>query len=196
MADNNEQNIQQNESVVMIALTKKRGGKKVLAPSMEGYESGYTIDGIYVSDGGESRIFALGDTVAGYGFASEDLPADDENYGKVSPSIGGMDGEESTQCIIDVYQLSSGAPVEAKKYGWLPSAGEFDLLLANKDAFNALAEAAGGTKVETGRYWLSQRRNALYPWFYDIDGNGCGSWLGGSTQLSVRPCMSAYGYEE
>ena len=183
------------ENNVLIALTKKRGGKKYLAPSMEGYETGYNIDGIYIKEGDASRIFALGDITAAYGIASQDLPDTDPNYGKVSPSVGGMDGEESSQCIIDIYQLTEGAVISAKEYGWLPSAGEMDMVAKNIDAVNALLEAAGGTKISDGRYWLSQRRNASYPWFFDAAEKVYGAWVGGSTQLLARPCKSAADWE-
>ena len=182
-------------TIVMLALTKKRGGKKVLAPSMEGYETGYNIDGIYIKVDEVSRIFALKDMAVGYGIDTADLPETDSNYGKIIATMDGMDGEENTQCIIDIYQLTSGAAVSAKEYGWLPSGGEMSMLKDNKEAVNALLEAAGGDVIGNAKYWLSLRRNASYPWFYDGAEDGFGSWKGGSSQLLVRPCMYADAYE-
>lgn len=188
---------EQKTSKVLIALSKKRGSKKILVPSMEGYESGYNIDGIYVTDGTEARIFALADMQKPFGISSQDLPSTDKNYGRLSQSLGGMDGEESSQTLIDIYYLDEGtACVDAREFGWLPAGGEMGLAVANRDAFNALAEALDADPIDGGRYWLSQRRNANYAWFYDADENGYGSWLGGMTQMKVRPVKSAEGYEE
>lgn len=182
---------------VLIALSKKRGSKRILVPSMEGYESGYNIDGIYVEKGGEARIFALADIVKPFGINSTDLSPNDKNYGKISQSIGGMDGEESTQTLIDIYYLEAGtACVDAKEYGWLPAGGELDLALACIEDFNAMCEVLECDPIDSGKYWLSQRRNANYAWFYDVEFGGYGSWLGGMDELKVRPVKSAEGYEE
>lgn len=186
--------MEENNVILLIAVTKNNGGDKLLVPSMDGYKKGYTVDGIYVEKDDVSRIFALKETLFAYGIQSSNLPEGDKHYDEIIPSFGGFDGESSTNTIIDIYQLGADtAAVEAKKYGWLPEAGELDLIANNLDEFNSISELAGGTPLG-GRYWLSQRRNADYPWFYEV-GQGLGSWLGGLNLLKVRPCMSAEGYE-
>lgn len=190
--NNEEQQIAENEARVLIALTKNRGGKKVLAESMEGYESGYTIDGIFVEHNGVARVFAINDQQARFGINSQDLQPGAPHYNEIVPSLGGFNGEEMTQLLIDIYYLQAGdAAVEAQAYGWLPEAGEMDLVADNLEAFNALVEAVGGTPVSNGKYWLAQRRNANYAWFYDAAEKGYGSWVGGMSSLNIRPCMSA-----
>lgn len=186
--------MEENNVRLLIAVTKKNGGEKLLVPSIEGYKKGYTVDGIYVEQDGVARIFAPTEAPLVYGIDSQNLPAEDKHYEEIIPSFGGVDGESSTDTLISIYQLGEGtAAVEARGYGWLPEAGEFDLIANNLEAYNALCAEVSGATVE-GRYWLSQRRNADYPWFYEV-GQGLGSWLGGVNQLKVRPCMSADGYE-
>lgn len=183
---------------VLIALTKESGRvKKILVPSMEGYETGYVVDGIFVEKDEEARIFALDDMEKPFGINSPDLPSTDKQYGKISSTIGGLEGEESTQTLIDIYGFAQGtACVDSQQYGWLPEGGEFDLALADIEKFNQLCEEAGGTPINSGRYWVSQRRNSNYAWFYDVEQNGYGAWVGGLSLLKVRPVMSAEGYKE
>ena len=190
-------NTEQQSSKVLIALTKTRGKNKILVASMDGYGSGYQVDGIYVEQNGVARIFSISESQVGYGIPSQDLKPGDAHYEEITQAMDGYDGEESTQCIIDVYGLHAGtACVEAKTYGWLPAAGEMALVRDNLEAFNAACEAAGGQPIGSGKYWLSQRRNANYPWFYDAAAQGVGSWLGGNSSLLVRPCMAADEYAE
>lgn len=182
----------QNPARVLIALTKNRGGKKVLAESMEGYESGYTVEGIFIEKDGIARLVSINESQARFGINSQDLKPGDAHYGVIEPNLGDYDGEEMTQLLIDIYYLQAGdAAVEAQAYGWLPEAGEMDLVMDNLEAFNALVEALGGTPITNGKYWLSQRRNANYAWFYDAAEKGCGSWIGGMSSLSIRPFKSA-----
>ena len=191
-----EQQVAENEAKVLIALTKKKGGKKILVESMEGYQSGYTVDGIYVEKNGIARIFSISENQARYGINSQDLKPGDAHYEEIVPSLGGYNGEEMTQLLIDIYYLQAGdAAVEAQAYGWLPEAGEMDLVAENVEAFNALIEVVGGTPISNGKYWLAQRRNANYAWFYDAAEKGYGSWIGGMSALNIRPCMSADEYE-
>lgn len=195
--DENINNIEQQQVAetaarVLIALTKTRGGKKILAESMAGYESGYTVDGIFIEKNGIARVFAINAPQAPFGINSHDLQPGSAHYDEIVPSLGGYSGQEMTQLLIDIYNLQDdNAAVLAQAYGWLPEAGEMDLVAENVEAFNALVESLGGTPVTSGKYWLAQRRNAAYAWFYDAAQNGYGSWVGGMSPLLVLPCKSA-----
>ena len=192
-----EESLKNDTARVLIALTKNKGGKMVLAESMEGYESGYSIDGIFIEKDGIARVFAISEQQVRFGINSDDLDPEDRHYGEIVPSLGGYNGEQMTPLLIDIYHLEAGdAAVEAQAYGWLPEAGEMDLIAENIEAFNALIEAVGGTPITNGKYWLAERRNADYPWFYDAAEKGYGSWIGGKSSLNIRPCMSAEGWME
>lgn len=188
--------VEQSVTKVLIALTKKNSGHRILVASMDGHLSD-EVDGIYVEQDGKARIFSLNEKSVRYGIDSPNLPSDDIHYEQIVDSFGGMDGQKSTSILIDIFHLGKNdAAVEASEYGWLPEAGEFELAVNNLEAFNTLAVAAGGNPLSERKYWLAQRRNAKYAWFYDVAHNGLGSWLGGGNQLLIRPVKSAAGYEE
>lgn len=195
-----ENNVQEQEvktSKALIALTKNRGKSKVLVPSMEGYETGYTIDGIYVTDGQNAIILSLAESVLPFGNQSEDLHEGNPLYNVPSPSMSTFDGDWRTDFLIGFFAPEDGtALVEAKKEGWLASGGEMALIASLKDDVNALLEAVGGSQLSEGYYWTSQKFSNERMWSMDMaDGkftlnNGCVS------SLAVRPVKSAEGYAE
>ena len=184
-------------SKVLIALTKNKGKQKILVPSMEGYETGYTIDGIYVSDGAHAVILSVDEQSLPFGGESVDLRPGDELYDVTSPSMSSFDGDWRTDFLISFMNPEAGtALVEAKKQGWLPSGGEMTLVASKKDEVNALLEAVGGVVLSDDYYWTSQKFSNDRMWSCDMaDGkftlnNGCVS------SLAVRPVKSAAGYAE
>lgn len=181
---------QQPRSKVMIALTKKKGGKKVLAESMADYATGYQVEGIYIEQNGLARLFAVNDVAhAPYGIDSEDMEVEDG--GQLTASIGGENGHQLSELLIALYQMNEDAAAQqAKAYGWLPGGAELELLRDNQEEYNALAEAAGGAPL-SGKCWTAMRSSNTHPWFYDADQKGFGNWLGGNNTLAVRPCKSA-----
>lgn len=182
---------------VLIALTRNKGKQKILVPSMEGYEVGYTVDGIYVSDGTHAVIISVDEQTLPFGGKSEDLQPGDELYDVASPSMSSFDGEWRTDFLIGFMHPEDGtALVEAKKQGWLPAGGEMALVASNKSEVNALLEAVGGSVLSDGYYWTSQKFSNDRMWSCDMaDGtftlnNGCVS------SLAVRSLKSAKGYIE
>ena len=83
---------QQDAAKVLIALTKKQGGKKILVPSLEGYETGYNVDGIYVSDGIHAVILSLTESQHPWGGNSVDLAEGDPLYDAGCNSLQSFDG--------------------------------------------------------------------------------------------------------
>lgn len=195
-----ENNVQEQEvktSKALIALTKNRGKNKVLVSSLEGYETGYTIDGIYVTNGQNAIILSLIESVLPFGNQSEDLQEGDPLYNVPSPSMSTFDGDWRTDFLIGFFSPEDGtALVEAKKEGWLASGGEMALIASLKDDVNALLESVGGTQLSEDYYWTSQKFSNERMWSMDMaDGkftlnNGCVS------SLTVRPVKSAEGYAE
>ena len=182
---------------VLIALTRNKGKQKILVPSMEGYEEGYTTDGIYVSDGTHAVIISVDEQALPFGGESEDLQPGDELYNVSSPSMSSFDGEWRTDFLIGFMHPEDGtALVEAKKQGWLPSGGEMALIASQKQKVNELLEAVGGTVLSDDYYWTSQKFSNERMWSCDMaDGsftlnNGCVS------SLAVRSLKSADGYAE
>ena len=182
---------------VFIALTKNRGKSKLLVTSMAGYETGYTVDGIYVTNGTDSIILSLTEQRLAFGGDSVDLVEGDPLYNVASPSMSNFDGEWRTDFLIGFLNPAEGtALVEAKKDGWLASGGEMALIASLKDDVNALLEAVGGTQLSDDYYWTSQKFSNERMWSMDMaDGkftlnNGCVS------SLAVRPVKSAEGYAE
>lgn len=182
---------------VLIALTKNKGKKKLLVGSMEGYETGYTVDGIYVTDGTHAVIIAIDEQSLTFGGESQDLQPGDELYDVASPSMSSFDGDWRTDFLISFMNPEEGTALpEAKKLGWLPSGGEMALVASKKVEVNALLEAVGGTELSDDYYWTSQKFSNDRMWSCDMaDGkftlnNGCAS------SLAVRPVKSAAGYDE
>lgn len=193
----NENVVAQEPPTVFIALTKSKGKKKLLVTSMEGYETGYTVDGIYVTDGTHAVIVAIDEQELPFGGDSVDLQPSDELYDVASPSMSNFDGEWRTDFLIGFLNPTEGtALVEAKKQGWLPSGGEMALIAAKKEKVNELLEVVGGTELSDDYYWTSQKFSNERMWSCDMaDGkftlnNGCVS------ALAVRPIKSAVGYEQ
>lgn len=196
---NNIEGMEQNEVSevkVLIALTKNRGGKKLLVPSMEGYTTGYKVDGVAVIEGENSVLVTLTELSAQYGGTSEDLPLDSKMREAMSPAMTEYDGQDRTDYIIGRYGFTDGAVVEAKKKGWLPSGGEMALVGRNKDAVNALLEAVGGALLTDDNYWTSQMFSNDYPWFMTMETVEFAMWKGQVNELRVRPVKSVEGYEE
>lgn len=182
---------------VLIALTKNKGKKKLLVGSMEGYETGYTVDGIYVTDGTHAVIIAIDEQSLTFGGESQDLQPGDELYDVASPSMSSFDGDWRTDFLISFMNPADGTALpEAKKQGWLPSGGEMALVVSKKAEVNALLEAVGGIVLSDDYYWTSQKFSNDRMWSCDMaDGkftlnNGCAS------SLAVRPVKSAAGYAE
>lgn len=182
---------------VFIALTKNRGKQKILVTSMEGYESGYTVDGIYVTNGTDVILISLAEMQLAFGGDSVDLAPGDPLYNVSSPSMSNFDGDWRTDFLIGFFNPVDGtALVEAKKFGWLPSGGEMALIASKKEDVNAMLEAAGGTLLSDDYYWTSQKFSNDRMWSCDmVDGkftlnNGC------VDALCVRPVKSADGYAE
>ena len=193
----NVQEQPQVESKALIALTKNKGKQKILAPSMEGYESGYTVDGIYVSDGTNSFIISLNEMSLPFGGNSVDLKPGDPLYDVASPSMSTFDGEWRTDFLIGFLDAQEGtALVEAKKQGWLPSGGELSLAASLKDNVNNLLEAVGGTPLSDNYYWTSQKFSNDRMWSCDMEEGKFTLNNGNVDELCVRPIKSAEGYSE
>lgn len=174
---------------IMIAITKKRSKK--LVSTLEGVTGEYTIDGIAVITEEDSFIIPLTEDSYPFGTGSQDMEENDN-----TTSCTDLDGEERTDFLIGWLQLTDGmACVEAKKQGgWLPAAGEVNIIRRNLEAINEQLTAVGGTPI-SGQYWTSQLYSALYPWHFDTE-KGLRMWRGMTSQLSVRAIMPVDGYSE
>lgn len=193
----NVQDQQSSLAKVLIALTKNRGKSKILVPSMEGYGSGYTIDGIYVTDGKNVIILSLTEQSLPFGGTSEDLDENGPLYNVASPSMSNFDGEWRTDFLIGFFNPAEGtALTEAKKYGWLPSGGEMSLIASHKEAVNTLLEAAGGMLLADDYYWTSQKFSNERMWSMDMNDGKFTLNNGSVDELCVRPVKSADGYVE
>ena len=188
---------EQSEAKALIALTKNRGKNKILVSSMEGYESGYTVDGIYVTDGSNAIIVGLTEQQLPYGIDSEDLQEGDPLYDVASPSMSNFDGEWRTDFLIGFLGVGEGtALVEAKKDGWLPSGGEMSLIASKKEEINALLEAVGGTLLSDDDYWTSQKFSNERVWSCMMESGNFTLNNGCVDSLNVRPVKSAADYAE
>ena len=187
----------QEQGKVLIALTNNKGKNKILVPSMDGYESGYTVDGIYVTDGINAIIVGLTEQQLPYGIDSEDLKDGDPLYDVASPSMSNFDGEWRTDFLIGFLGVGEGtALVEAKKDGWLPSGGEMSLIASKKEKINALLEAVGGTLLSDDDYWTSQKFSNERVWSCMMESGNFTLNNGGVDSLNVRPVKSAADYAE
>ena len=181
---------------VLIALTKNRGKQKILVPSMEGYESGYTVNGIAIKDGEHEMLIALAEQLLNYGGESQDVPEGDKRR-DITSSMTDFDGEQRTDFIIAHYELTDGAAVASKAFGWLPAGGEMALIFAHKQEVNALLEAGGGDPLsEDLPYWTSQMFSNDYPWHMSMADGRFAMWMGQSDELCVRPIASLAGWNE
>ena len=182
---------------VFIALTKNKGKKKILVGSMEGYETGYTVDGIYVTDGTHAIIIAIDEQTLPFGGSSEDLQPGDELYDVASPSMSSFDGAWRTDFLMSFMNPAEGTALpEAKKQGWLPSGGEMALIAAKKEEVNMLLEAVGGTVLSDDYYWTSQKFSNDRMWSCDMADGKFTLNNGNTSSLAVRPVKSAAGYAE
>lgn len=192
-----ELNNVQEQGKVLIALTNKKGKNKILVPSMDGYESGYTVDGIYVSDGINAIIVGMDEQQLPYGINSEDLHEGDKYYNVVSPIMCSFDGEWRTEWLIGFLGVGEGtALVEANKKGWLPSGGEMALIASKKEEINALLVEAGGSALSDGDYWTSQKFSNERVWSCMMESGNFTLNNGCVDSLNVRPVKSAAEYAE
>ena len=188
---------QQDAAKVLIALTKKQGGKKILVPSLEGYETGYNVDGIYVSDGIHAVILSLTESQHPWGGNSVDLAEGDPLYDAGCNSLQSFDGEWLTDFLIKMMHLTEGtAMVEAKKEGWLPAGGELTMIMANKDEVNSLLEIVGGEQLNSEHYWTSSKFSDERAYSYDMERGLFNLRKGNVNALAVRPVKSSAGYVE
>lgn len=193
--DNNIQEQPMEAAKVLIALTKTRGKQKILVTSMEGYESGYTVDGIAIKDGEHELLIALNEQLLAYGGQSEDIPEGGKR--SETSSMTDFDGEWRTDFIIAHYEFTSGAAVASKAFGWLPAGGEMALIYAHKAEIAALLEAVGGDPLsEDLPYWTSQMFSNEYPWHMSMVDGKFSMWMGQVDELCVRPVKSLAGYQE
>lgn len=193
----NVQEQQVSPAKALIALTKNRGKSKILVPSMEGYGSGYTIDGIYVTDGKNAIIISQNEMSLPFGGTSEDLEDGHPLYNVASPSMSGFDGEWRTDFLIGFFNPEEGtALTEARKTGWLPSGGEMALIRSLKEDINELLAAVGGTPLSDDCYWTSQKFSNERMWSMDMTDGIFTLNNGNVSSLAVRPVKSAGGYSE
>lgn len=184
-------------SKALIALTKKSGGNKILVESMQGYTSGYNVDGIYVTDGNHAVILSLTEMSLPFGGTSVDLTPSDELYNVASPSMSTFDGEWRTDFLIGFFNPTEDtALIEAKKFGWLPSGGEMALIASQKEAINTLLETVDGTQLSDGDYWTSQKFSNERIWSCKMEDGKFTLNNGNVSVLAVRPVKSANGYEK
>lgn len=190
-------NIQDQQTVakVLIALTKNRGKQKILVSSMEGYETGYTINGIGIMEGEKGILLSLSEQILPFGGISQDIPEGDKRR-NITSQMSDFDGQQRTDFIISHYELENGAAVEAKKFGWLPSGGEMSFVYDHKDEVNALLEAVGGDPLSEDLYWTSQMFSNEYPWHMSMIDGKFAMYLGRENELAVRPVASLEGYTE
>lgn len=182
---------------VLIAMLKKRGTGKILVDNIEEYAKDYKVDGVAIKKSeDEGIILSLTEALYAFGGSSQDMDENDKRRDISSPSMTTLDGDERTDFLIGWYGFTEGACVEAKKYGWLPSGGEMQLMKDNKEAVNAQLEALGGTQIGNGIYWTSQRYDNDYMWHMNMEDGTFAIWRGMVDQLLVRPVKSIEGYQD
>ena len=186
---------QENPTKVKIALSAKNGGSKILVDDIKGYKTGYNVDGIAIYNDDNAILMSLSEFQMGYGKDTQDLPESDKRR-EATCSMTEFDGEQRTDYSIRYFKLKSGAPVEAKKFGWLPASGEIGLIADNREEVNALLEIVGGTPVSEGLYWTSMKFSKEYIWHCDMAGKVLHMYKGMASQLSVRPVKALEGYQE
>ncbi len=194
----NNQEQQTNESRALFALTKKSNGAKQLVASLSGIGSGYTIDGIYLTDGTHAFIMSLTEMQRPFGGCdSADLTEGDELYNVASPAMSSFDGDWRSAFIKQFYNLEAGtAVVDAEAYGHLPAGGEMALIATLKDQANTLLQEAGGDALGDGYYWTSQKYSNQRMWSCSMADGKFTLNNGNVSPLSVRPIAPATGYAE
>lgn len=190
-------NVQEQEKVSKALIALSKGKQKILVPSMEGYGTGYTVEGIYVSDGANAVILAVGEQALPFGIDSQDLSEGDPLYDVASPAMSSFDGEWRTDFLISFFNPEDGtALIEAKKYGWLPCGGEIALIASMKEEVNALLNAVSGTPLSDEYYWTSQKFSNERMWSCGMSDGKFTLNKGCVDSLAVRPVKSADGYAE
>lgn len=190
-------NAQEQEKVSKALIALSKGKQKILVPSMEGYGTGYTVEGIYVSDGANAVILAVGEQALPFGIDSQDLREGDPLYDVASPAMSSFDGEWRTDFLISFFNPEDGtALIEAKKYGWLPCGGEIALIASMKEEVNALLNAVSGTPLSDEYYWTSQKFSNERMWSCGMSDGKFTLNKGCVDSLAVRPVKSADGYAE
>ena len=190
-------NVQEQEKVSKALIALSKGKQKILVPSMEGYGTGYMVEGIYVSDGANAVILAVGEQALPFGIDSQDLSEGDPLYDVASPAMSSFDGEWRTDFLISFFNPEDGtALIEAKKYGWLPCGGEIALIASMKEEVNALLNAVSGTPLSDEYYWTSQKFSNERMWSCGMSDGKFTLNKGCVDSLAVRPVKSADGYAE
>lgn len=193
MAELNNIQEQLQPAKVLIALSK--GRQKLLVGSIEGYESGYKVDGIGIIDGENAILVSLTEQLLPYGGVSEDIPVGDKRR-SITSAMSDFDGHQRTAFIIAHYEFTEGAAVASTAFGWLPSGGELALIHAHKNEVNELLEAVGSTLLGDDNYWTSQMFSNEYPWHMSMADGKFAMWRGQYNELAVRPVASLDGYTE
>lgn len=170
-------------AAVTVKLVLEKDGETKLADEAE---EGWTVEGVSVSDGQHSIVVALEETQSAFGC----VESQDEETGVPSPSMSDYDGEMRTDFLIGFYNATEGALVTAKEYGWLPSGGEIKMIYDNKEAINALLEAAGGDLLTDGEYWTSQKFSNDRMWSINMSDGTFSIDRGCTSELTVRSVKS------
>lgn len=192
-----EVNMQEQAPAAKALIALSKGKQKILVPSMEGYESGYNIDGIFVTGGSNAVVVALTEQSLPFGGGSEDLREGDPLYDVASPSMSSFDGEWRTDFLLGFFGPQEGtALTEARKQGWLPSGGEIALVAQMKAEINALLTAVKGTPLSDDFYWTSQKFSNERMWSVSMADGKFTLNKGNVSSLAVRAVMSAEGYRE
>lgn len=179
---------QEAPSVVKIAVSVK--GEKTLVDTLDGIGKDAHVDGIAIMDPMATIIISLTEEQLPFGGESADAP---EN--SATTSNDELNGEERTDYLIAHMHLTEGtACVEAKKAGWLPSVGEWRVIMSHIAAVNEKLNEVGGAAI-SGLYWTSSLFSEQYAWNLDTD-KGFRMNSGMSSVLSVRSIFSADGYVE
>ncbi len=180
--------LQEAPSVVKIAVSVK--GAKILVDTLDGIGKDAHVDGIAIMDSMTAIIVSLTEEQLPFGGESADAP---EN--SATTSNDELNGEERTDYLIAYMHLTEGtACVEAKKVGWLPSVGEWRVIMSHIAAVNEKLDEVGGAAI-SGLYWTSSLFSEQHAWHLDTD-KGFRMNSGMSSVLSVRSIFSADGYVE
>ena len=185
---------------VLIAISNEEQKKAIVSSDYENYQD-WNVDGIIVRDENVDFMISLQEVTLQFSDGPQAMDSPDIRIQTAlkNAKMTDLDGEFRTQFQLNNHtdvHTEGCAICEAIKYGYLPSAGELQLIYSIKDQINELLEVVNGTAIGDSKYWSSTQFSNEYMWDVDMSNGEAQFWNSKTEEMSVRALKNANEYNK